>query len=160
MRGQTMVHEVINSSLVVNAVYSVLVDMDTVTRSISANTTFSKLPTVNNENTTKTYENWTPLGPQFTHSKVNYTIGFKIFMFFWYNYVCQRNFVHCYSKLLLLRKYSPNNCFVHCKLNFTSLSLFPTSSGTHVQPTTEYTETTATSGAGICNMLLSFRISV
>ena len=57
LRGQTMVHEVINSSLVVNAVYFVLADMDTVTRSISANTTFSKLPTVNNENTKIIYEN-------------------------------------------------------------------------------------------------------
>jgi len=36
------VNEVINSSLVVNAVYSVLVDMDTVTGNISSNTTFSK----------------------------------------------------------------------------------------------------------------------
>ena len=35
-------HEVINSSLVVNAVYSVLVDMGTVTGNISSNTTFSK----------------------------------------------------------------------------------------------------------------------
>jgi len=122
VRGQRMVHEVINSSLVVNAVYSVLVDMDTVTRSISAKTTFSKLPTVNYENTRKTYENWTPLGPQFTHSKVNYTIDFQPFMrwFFWYNYMCQRNFVHCSLKLLLLHKCSPNNCVVHCKLNFTS----------------------------------------
>ena len=57
VRGQTEVNEVLNSSLVVNAMYFVLVDMDTVTRSISANTTFSKLPTVNNENTRKTYEN-------------------------------------------------------------------------------------------------------
>ena len=82
VRGQTEVNEVLNynSSLVVNAVYSVLVDMDTVTRIISANTTFSKLPTVNNENTKKPYEYWTPLGPQFTHSKVNYTMAFKIFM--------------------------------------------------------------------------------
>ena len=46
VRGQTEVHEVINSRLVVNAVYSVLVDMNTVTMSISSNSTFSKLPTV------------------------------------------------------------------------------------------------------------------
>jgi len=46
VRGQTEVYEVINSSLVVNAVYSVLVEMNTVTRSISSNSTFSKLPTV------------------------------------------------------------------------------------------------------------------
>jgi len=52
-----MIHVVVNSSLVVNAVYSVMMDMDTVTRSISANTTFSKLPKVNNENTRKIYEN-------------------------------------------------------------------------------------------------------
>jgi len=46
VRGQTEVHEVINSRLVVNAVYSVLVDMNTVTMNISSNSTFSKLPTV------------------------------------------------------------------------------------------------------------------
>ena len=80
MRGQSEVYEVINSSLVVNSVYSVMVDIDTVTGSISCNATFSKLPTANTENTGKTYENCTLLDPQFTHSKVNYTIGYKPFM--------------------------------------------------------------------------------
>ena len=42
VRGQTEVHEVVNSSLVVNAVYSALVDIHTVTGSVSSNTTFSK----------------------------------------------------------------------------------------------------------------------
>jgi len=63
VRGQTEVYEVINSSLVVNAVYSVVVDMDTVTMSISSNSTFSKLPTVNNENTREDYKNFTLLDP-------------------------------------------------------------------------------------------------
>ena len=80
MRGQSEVYEVINSSLVVNSVYSVMVDIDTVAGSISCNATFSKLPTANTENTGKTYENCTLLDPQFTHSKVNYTIGYKPFM--------------------------------------------------------------------------------
>ena len=51
VRGQTVVHEVINSSLVVNAVYSVLVNIVTVTGNVSSNTTFSKQSVVCNENT-------------------------------------------------------------------------------------------------------------
>ena len=42
VRGQMELHEEINSSLVVNAVYSVSVDMDTMTGIISSMTTFSK----------------------------------------------------------------------------------------------------------------------
>ena len=73
--------EEINSSLVVNAEYSVLVDMDTVTGSISSNSTFSKLPTVNNENTRKAYENCTPFGPQFTPANVNSAYTLTIILY-------------------------------------------------------------------------------
>ena len=52
VRGRTEVREVINSSLVVNAVYSVSVDMDTMTGIISSMTTFSKQSIiVHNKNT-------------------------------------------------------------------------------------------------------------
>jgi len=35
------------------------------------------LPTANNENTREIYENCTLLDPKFTHSKINYTVGYK-----------------------------------------------------------------------------------
>ena len=42
MTGHTIVYEVVNSSLVVDAVYSVLVEFDTLAGNISSNTTFGK----------------------------------------------------------------------------------------------------------------------
>jgi len=42
VRGQTEVLEAVNTGLVANAVYLVLVDMDTVAGSVSSNTTFGK----------------------------------------------------------------------------------------------------------------------
>ena len=70
--------EEINSSLVVNTEYSVLVDMDTVTGSISSNSTFSKFT---NENTRKAYENCTPFGPQFTPANVNSAYTLTIILY-------------------------------------------------------------------------------
>ena len=40
--GHTIVYEVVNSSLVVDAVYSVLVEFDTLAGNVSSNTTFGK----------------------------------------------------------------------------------------------------------------------
>ena len=168
MRGQTEVREVINSSLVVNAVYSVslshTVDMDTVSGSISSNSTFSKLPTVNNENTRKAYENCTPFGPQFTPVNVNSACTLTIQMGLTFHEVTL--YTYSSQSCWLLNNVSPNSCALHCNSNFTA-SLLPSSSGTyfqprtefmgtaatsgtgtHYQPTTEYTDTTATSGAG------------
>ena len=42
MTGHTIVYEVVNSSLVVDAVYSVLVEFDTLAGNVSSNTTFGK----------------------------------------------------------------------------------------------------------------------
>jgi len=42
VRGQTEVLEAVNTGLMANAAYLVLVDMDTVTGSVSSNTTFGK----------------------------------------------------------------------------------------------------------------------
>ena len=42
MMGHTSVYEVVNSSLVVDAVYSVLVEFDTLAGNVSSNTTFGK----------------------------------------------------------------------------------------------------------------------
>ena len=42
MMGHTNVHEIVNSSLVVDAVYLVLVEFDTLAGNISSTTTFSK----------------------------------------------------------------------------------------------------------------------
>ena len=42
VRGQTEVLEAVNTGLVANAVYLVLVDLDTVAGSVSTNTTFGK----------------------------------------------------------------------------------------------------------------------
>ena len=40
--GHRNVHEIVNSSLVVDAVYSVLVEFDTLAGNVSSNTTFGK----------------------------------------------------------------------------------------------------------------------
>ena len=42
MVGHSSVYEVVNSSLVVNAVYSVLVEFDTLAGNVSSTTTFGK----------------------------------------------------------------------------------------------------------------------
>ena len=51
---RTFVYEVVNSSLVVDAVYSVLVEFDTLAGNVSSNTTFGKQMIF--ENTLKVYE--------------------------------------------------------------------------------------------------------
>ena len=48
--GRTNVYEVVNSSLVVDAVYSVLVKFDTLAGNVSSNTTFGKQTIVCCEN--------------------------------------------------------------------------------------------------------------
>ena len=42
MTGHTIVYEVVNSSLVVDAVYSILVEFDTLAGNVSSNTIFGK----------------------------------------------------------------------------------------------------------------------
>ena len=42
MTGHRNVYEIVNSSLVVDAVYSVLVEFDTLAGNVSSNTTFGK----------------------------------------------------------------------------------------------------------------------
>ena len=54
MMGHTSVYEVVNSSLVVDAVYSVLVEFDTLAGNVSSNTTFGKQMIF--ESTLKVYE--------------------------------------------------------------------------------------------------------
>ena len=54
--GHTNVYEVVNSSLVVDTVYSVLVDFDTLAGNVSSNTTFGKQMFF--ETTLKVYEHW------------------------------------------------------------------------------------------------------
>ena len=54
MVGRTDVYETVNSSLVVDAVYSVLVEFDTLAGNVSSNTTFGKQ--IFFENTLKVYE--------------------------------------------------------------------------------------------------------
>ena len=51
MMGHTSVYEVVNSSLVGDAVYSVLVEFDTLGGNVSSNTTFGKQTIVCCENT-------------------------------------------------------------------------------------------------------------
>ena len=54
MIGHTSVYEVVNSSLVVDAVYSVLVEFDTLAGNVSSNTTFGKQMSF--ESTVKVYK--------------------------------------------------------------------------------------------------------
>ena len=63
---RTNVYEVVNSSLVVDAVYSVLVEFDTLAGNISSTTTFSKQSIVYCENTSVDYKN----DASFTFSKL------------------------------------------------------------------------------------------
>ena len=55
--GHTNVYEVVNSSLVVDAVYSVLVEFDTLAGNVSSNTTFGKQSIACCENTSVDYKN-------------------------------------------------------------------------------------------------------
>ena len=55
--GHTIVYEVVNSSLVVDAVYSVLVEFDTLAGNVSSTTTFSKQSIACCENISVDYKN-------------------------------------------------------------------------------------------------------
>ena len=155
MIGHTSVYEVVNSSLVGDAVYSVLVEFDTLAGSVSSNTTFGKQMSF--ESTLKVYKlciSFYPIWKQTYFCCTNCHL-YKCQLSLQKHLLHGVSFVYVYIRpkatFLEIRyfKITINTVFSFNRFeqyNSQTVFLYPE---TYSRPTSNYTDIIATTGAGI-----------